>query len=305
MRYCAYQIVFVICFSHWHLLSQKYDITYSIGKIDRIENFPSKYVTSRNIDVWLPENYRSNKEYAVLYMHDGQMLFDPSNTWNKQSWEIDSVASALFHKKEIKEFIVIGIWNDGIHRHQDYFPNKTFSMLPKDDQTSLKSQLNDTSFHPNGDNYLRFIVQELKPFIEVKYSVSKKSNDNYIAGSSMGGLISIYALCEYPKEFGGAACLSTHWTGSYTTENNSFPFYMEKYLFKKIKKLKSKRIYFDCGDQELDALYPSIQNKIDEIFNNSKFKHVKFLSKYFPNEGHNENAWKKRVHFPLTFLFSY
>ena len=59
------------------------------GTVYRIDSFPSKFVTARNVDVWLPEGYSAKKSYAVLYMHDGQMLFDSSTTWNKKAWDID------------------------------------------------------------------------------------------------------------------------------------------------------------------------------------------------------------------------
>ena len=61
----------------------------SSGKIERMEKFPSDYVDPRNVDVWLPDNYDISKKYAVLYMHDGQMLFDSTITWNKQEWQVD------------------------------------------------------------------------------------------------------------------------------------------------------------------------------------------------------------------------
>uniref|UniRef100_UPI003F6C17FF alpha/beta hydrolase-fold protein n=1 Tax=Polaribacter sp. TaxID=1920175 RepID=UPI003F6C17FF len=65
------------------------------GKIIRVDSFPSKLITPRPVDVWLPENYSENKKYAVLYMHDGQNLFDATTTWNKQEWMIDEVATKL------------------------------------------------------------------------------------------------------------------------------------------------------------------------------------------------------------------
>jgi len=67
----------------------------SSGKIVRIENFPSKLISARNIDIWLPEGYSNRKKYAVVYMHDGQMLFDSTTTWNKQDWQADEVATKL------------------------------------------------------------------------------------------------------------------------------------------------------------------------------------------------------------------
>ena len=67
----------------------------SSGTIQRLENFSSKFVEARNVDIWFPEGYTPEKKYAVLYMHDGQMLFDASTTWNKQAWDVDEVAAKL------------------------------------------------------------------------------------------------------------------------------------------------------------------------------------------------------------------
>ena len=111
------------------------------GKIERIENFESRFITTRNIDVWLPEGYDESKKYAVLYMHDGQMLFDAENSWNKQAWNIDDAASELFKSNKIKEFIVVGIWNGGATRHSDYFPQKPFELLSKSQRDTVSAQL--------------------------------------------------------------------------------------------------------------------------------------------------------------------
>src|SRR5271165_2111346 len=71
------------------------------GRIQRLENFPSKLVTPRNVDVWLPEGYDTNKKYSVVYMHDGQMLFDSTQTWNKKEWGVDETFSGLLNEKKI------------------------------------------------------------------------------------------------------------------------------------------------------------------------------------------------------------
>ena len=94
----------------------------SSGKIKRLESFKSKYVDVRNVDIWLPENYDENKKYPVIYMHDGQMLFDNSETWNKQEWQVDEVLSELIAKNEIWECIIVGIWNNSEYRYSEYFP---------------------------------------------------------------------------------------------------------------------------------------------------------------------------------------
>lgn len=279
------------------------------GKIERIENFRSKYVTTRNIDIWLPEGYTGSTKYAVLYMHDGQMLYDAAQTWNKQAWEIDDVASGLLLKNEIRNFIVVGIWNGDQTRHPDYFPEKPFNHLTRAQKEIAVAQLRDAgraseTFRPQSDKYLKFIVEELKPYIDRKYSVNTGRDNTFIAGSSMGGLISIYAICEYPGVFGGAACLSTHWPGTFTLENNAVPGMFLKYLDKNLPDPDSHKIYFDYGDQTLDALYPDIQKKVDSIMVKKKYDSKSWITRYFPGENHSEQAWKKRLHVPLEFLLS-
>ena len=101
-------------------------IKVSSGKIERFENFNSQFVDARNIDVWLPDGYSKNEKYAVLYMHDGQALYDAENTWNKQSWEVDETASKLINLCKTRKFIVVGIWNNGLKRHPEYFPQKPY-----------------------------------------------------------------------------------------------------------------------------------------------------------------------------------
>jgi len=278
------------------------------GTIERVENFKSQYVTDRNIDIWLPDGYAESKKYSVLYMHDGQMLYDPESTWNKQAWDVDDVAVDLFKSGKVKEFIVVGIWNGGETRHPDYFPQKPYETLSESEKKTVTKQLRDASretkgvFSPQSDNYLKFMVEELKPYIEEQYSVYKSKAHTFVAGSSMGGLISMYAICEYPEIFGGAACLSTHWVGSFTLENNPVPDAFIQYLGEKLPNLKGHKIYFDCGDQTLDALYPEIQIKVDQMLLENGFKRDSWLTRYFPGENHSEIAWNKRLHIPLTFL---
>lgn len=277
------------------------------GHIDRLENFKSNFVSSRNVDIWLPEDYSASTQYAVLYMHDGQMLFDPKQTWNKQAWNIDDVASELMKSMRLNNFIVVGIWNGGETRHADYFPQKPFERLTKTEKDSVLSQLmraekTKETFIPNSDLYLQFIVKELKPYIDKHYSVFTNKEKTFIAGSSMGGLISLYAICEYPKIFGGAACLSTHWVGSYSQENNPIPGAILNYLQINLPDPKNHKIYFDCGNQTLDALYPSIQLQVDQVMKRKGFNEDSWMSKYFPGDDHSEKSWSKRLHVPLLFL---
>ncbi len=277
------------------------------GRIERIENFPSKYVTPRTIDVWLPEGYSKEKRYDVLYMHDGQMLFDPTKSWNKQAWDVDDVASALMAKGTVRPFIVVGVWNGGATRHPDYFPQKPFESLTPVARDTVTAQLRkagrtEAAFQPQSDNYLKFLVTEVKPYIDRTYSVNPERAHTFIAGSSMGGLISMYALCEYPDVFGGAACLSTHWPGTFAAENNPMPDAFISYLSSHLPDTKTHRLYFDCGDQTLDAMYPPTQKKVDALLARKGYIEGKGLSRFYPGADHSEKAWKARLDVPLVFL---
>ncbi len=283
-------------------------IKVSNGILERYENVPSKYVTPRNVDVWLPEGYNKKKEYAVLYMHDGQMLFDSTTTWNRQEWGVDETLGRLMEENKIEKCIVVGIWNSGIGRHSDYFPQKPFEELPKYYIDSLLQEANQSEESPlfsnavQSDNYLKFIVHELKPFIDSTYSTRTDRDNTFIAGSSMGGLISWYSICEYPEVFGGAACLSTHWVGTFSAENNPIPAEFIRYLEENLPPPPAHKIYFDYGTETLDALYEPFQLSVDSLMQMKGYDRSNWMTRKFDGENHSENAWRKRLHIPVTFL---
>ena len=279
------------------------------GTIRYFEKFASAFVTPRNVAVWLPDGYSNKEKYAVLYMHDGQMLFDATRTWNKQEWQADETAAKLMAEGKTKKFIIVGIESLAPLRHSNYFPQQPFESLPQktiDSLYAVSSSVIPPVFGTkvNSDYYLQFIVKELKPFIDKTFSVKTDRSNTFIAGSSMGGLISMYAICEYPNVFGGAACLSTHWPGFYTTENNPIPTAFLKYLKSHLPSPKNHKIYFDYGDQTLDALYAPFQKQADVIMNEKGFTTKNWETKFFPGEDHSEKAWSKRLGIPFAFLLS-
>lgn len=279
----------------------------ALGKLVRIENFQSKYVTQRNIDIWFPDSYDGEKKFAVLYMHDGQALYDSTITWNNQSWDVDDIAGKLIAEGKLKNFIVVGIWNSGATRYPDYFPQKPYEQLTQVEKDTVNAQLQTAGrmkeiFKPQSDNYLKFIVNELKPYIDTTFSVCPKQENTFVAGSSMGGLISMYAICEYPDVFGGAACFSTHWVGTFTMKNNSLPSSFINYIKKNLPAPANHKIYFDCGDQKLDALYPDIQKRVDELIIAKGYTEENWKTVYAKGDDHSERSWNKRLYLPLQFL---
>ncbi len=282
--------------------------TVTLGSIKHYENFKSSYILAHVIDVWLPDGYDAKNKYAVLYMQDGKNLFDTSITWNKQEWGIDETLSALMKQNKIRKTIVVAIWNGDKKRHSEYFPQKPFE--------SFSSTIQDSMYHikrnegllfndkVNSDKYLKFLVKELKPFIDNTFSTLKDRENTFIAGSSMGGLISMYAVCEYPLVFGAAACLSTHWPGIIPAKNNPVPAAFLHYLEKKIPSSSTHKFYFDYGSISLDFYYKETQTKVDAIFASKGYNSKNYISKEFLGDGHAEIYWNKRFSIPLLFLMA-
>ena len=278
----------------------------SSGFLKRVDSFPSKYVRPRTVDVWLPSDYSEADTYAVVYMHDGQMLFDSTATWNGQEWKVDEIFGALLDEKKIKKTIVVAIWNHSDIRWADYYPKKPFDLIPQKFRDSLitagKKQLGDAYIEFQSDAYLKFIVKELKPVIDANFATSKKREDTVIAGSSMGGLISMYGFCEYPEVFGGAACLSTHWPGMMPFENNPIPESFFEYMNQNLPPSTTHKIYFDYGTETLDSSYLPYQERVNEVLKGRGYDETTFRNLKFEGHDHSENSWSQRFQIPIQFL---
>jgi len=278
------------------------------GRIERLADFPSQHVAARHVDVWLPDGYPAQAPYAVAYFHDGQMLFDANTTWNRQEWEVDEIAGELITAGRTRPFIVVGVWNAGADRGAEYFPQQAFHEL---DATARDHVLRPMpgrfepllSQPPRSDRYLAFLVEELKPHIDANYATSPAREDTVLLGSSMGGLISMYALVRYPQVFGGAGCLSTHWPGSNPIPESPLPGALERLVAERFPSAGAHRVYFDTGTITLDAYYPPLQARIDTLMQAKGYREgVDWISHVYPVSEHSEVAWAWRLHVPLQFL---
>ncbi len=298
--------VFAACKSSIPISAESPELQLSAGSIDRYSNFPSEHIPPRNVDVWLPESYPLEGEYQVLYMHDGQMLFNAATTWNRQEWGVDETLQRLMDKDSIAPTIVVAIWNSGENRHAEYFPQKPFMALSEEvkdayikENEKKKGLFSNTVY---SDAYLKFIVEELKPFIDKKYSTHEERESTFIAGSSMGGLISWYAVAEYPQIFGGAAALSTHWPGIFVTEDNPVPQEFLAYLNNNLPARGEHKFYFDYGTATLDAVYETYQLQVDSLMRSKNYSAENWKTLKFEGADHSENSWKARLEVPVKFL---
>lgn len=284
------------------VLSAQPSIFSQNDRLKHYSNFPSRFVPARDLDVYLPPGYFENpkKDYSLLIMHDGQNLFSTTTAFGGKEWKVDETMDQLINQGEIEPCIVVGVWNTGNKRFSEYLPQKPMEALPD----SVKPKLQSRSTEPlNADHYLQFLVDELLPFIEKTYRVKSGKKHHLIGGSSMGGLISMYAICEYPKVFGGAACFSTHWPVFYTNDFPAFPNALIEYFATHLPDPKDHKIYFDYGTATLDALYKPHQTKMDaKMTEHGYTPDVNWMTREYPGAEHSEVSWSTRFDVPIKFL---
>ena len=275
-------------------------LTVTSGKLQHIDLYSPEMNETIKVDVWTPDGYSKDVKYPVIYMHDGQNLFDANSTWNHQAWEIDSVMGKLIAADSIRPAIVVGVYSVDTTRLSDLMPEKPLKYLTTD---SIKSFI-DTYMCKGlyrADEYLAFIVNTLRPVINENFSTDTTMQATSIMGSSMGGLISIYGMCEYPQVFGSAGCLSTHWSGA-ITRNDDFPGAMRRYLIESLPRTGNHRLYMDCGDKTIDWVYIPYFNEMNALADSLGYKNDRLMTPFFPGHAHEERAWASRVAIPLKFI---
>lgn len=271
----------------------------NVGRIERLPALASRHVDARPVDVWLPADYDATKRYRVLYMHDGQLLFDARQSWTGKVWNVHLALDRGVRQGALHDTIIVGVWNAGPQRFSEYFPEKSLAWVAEPARSNYVNTW--LAGKPRADAYLRFLVEELKPAIDARYATLPGPEGTFIMGSSMGGMISLYALCEYPQVFGGAAALSTHWVGTFEA-NAALPLAAFNYLRDHLPDPATHRLYMDRGTVELDALYAPAQTFVDQMMRDRGFVAPGFDSRVFEGAGHTEAAWAARVDIPLNHL---
>ena len=240
-----------------------------VGEVKYHKNFKSEILQNeRDIIVWIPPSYKneSDRKFSVLYMHDGQNIMDPKTSYAGMDWRVDETATKLIKSGKLEEIIIVGIYN-------------------------TPDRLEEYSDSEKGNKYLKFIIDELMPFINSNYRTKTTNTDTAIMGSSMGGLISLLAVWKYPDVFGKAACLSS-----------SF-YYDDEKAIKMVRDYKGEKkkikIYIDHGEDGL----PRGQKMFCALGEKGFIIGTDIDYFYAPGAEHTENAWAGRLERPLLFLF--
>ncbi len=246
------------------------------------ENFPLNSLgVKRAVWIYLPPDYSSsNKKYPVLYMHDGQNLFDESRAAFGE-WGVDEYLDSLYERTG-ESMIVVGIDNGGIDRLAEYC---VYDFGDESDNEIGR-------IHAKGQKYLESILLELKPLIDKKYRTYSDADHTYMMGSSMGALISLYAYLRYPKLIGKVALLSpAFWTN-------------EKELLKEIDSkstLFSGDVLLSIGDLEGQKHIQNMNNVAQHLNLKSSKICVEMI---ISNSGHNEQNWRTQMPNNMSWLLS-
>jgi predicted alpha/beta superfamily hydrolase len=241
--------------------SQKKEDT---SKVITFNLYSTQLKTDKKIWVYTPKDYSSKgKKYPVIYMHDAQNLFDASTSFAGE-WNIDETLDSLKTK-----VIIVGIEHGNEKRIDELTPYK-----------------HEKYGGGNASNYLNFIVETVKPHIEKHYNVTTNSKQTAIGGSSLGGLVSLYALVNYPNHFKKGILFSP-------------AFWINPKMYSLVEKSNLKaKMYFLCGDKESEDMVSDMNKMISKLLKKSKTKTV-----VIKDGQHNEKLWREA--FANAYLWLY
>ena len=230
---------------------------------------------TRRIWIYLPPDYdASKKSYPVLYMHDGQNLFDEATSFAGE-WQVDETLNELYNKKGFG-LIIIGIDNDDSKRMDEYSPWES------------------TKYSGGGEGgaYLDFIVETLKPFVDKNYRSLADQQHTAIMGSSLGGLISHYGALKFSDTFGLTGVFSPAFGFSETCYDYAL----------KHGNIEDVRMYFLAGDNESPTMVSNMNNMIN-LMKSEGFDQNNITSKVVPGGEHNEKLWRENFEETILWLF--
>lgn len=243
------------------------------GELRYHRNLSYDSLLNRDIAVWLPPCYETDStvHYPVLYMHDGQNMFDPATSAFGIDWQIDEAADSLIRKGIIEPVIIAGIYNTP-DRGKEYLPTAT------------------------SKRYMKFVVEIVKPLIDSCYRTLPSAEHTAVGGSSAGGLAAFMLAFEYPGIFSLAAALSPALkieTIDYVSviRNNYLPEVPPK-------------LYIDIGNDELDRqLKPGVDEMISVLKNKGYVEGIDYIYRFNTDWKHSESSWAERIIDALIFLF--
>ena len=263
------------------------------GQLVYWTDVPSAHLgPTRHIEVWLPPGYdnEASTRYPVLYMHDGQNLFDPRIANTGTDWGVDEAVVQLVEDGVIPPIIVVGAWSTA-ERGPEYSP-----------------------WHA-APNYARFLIEELMPRVDAEFRTLTGPQNTAVMGSSIGGLLSLYLVRNHPDVFGACGCVSTHFPlseaqvaeylpGVVTSEHPNETPYIIRDIEAGLTVPTNARYWFDYGTVGLDADYGPTHDAVRTwLLEQGLVEGHDFVVREYSGADHNEASCRARLRDPLTFLF--
>ena len=275
MRKVSLSFLFLLCTFSTTLLAQQRPATAqpNVHILENVVTIPGLN-RERTLRIYLPPGYEQGKKrYPVMYMHDGQNLFDDATSFVGE-WGIDEHMNALAKSDDL-ELIVVGIDNGQGNRN-----------------TELSPWENPNLGKPEGDMYAQFLVEVVKPYVDENYRTKPGSKNTAIMGSSLGGLISHYVIYKYPKVFSKAGIFSP----SYWVSDKVFSFTEENPL------PKNARLYLIVGKKEGPGMWENME-KMHAFIKAKGHPENNIYAETFPEAEHNEAFWKGEFANAVKWLF--
>lgn len=265
----------------------------------RLPDLEAPGLLPRRVDVWLPAQ-AGNQALPLLIMHDGQNLFDPALAYGGTTWGVADTVSRLAAAGIIPPLIVAGVWNTP-QRWADYAPAAMLDRLPANIRAQATAAIGGPALQPR---YTDALADRLLPMLRQRVAITP--GKVAIAGSSMGGLVSLASLAQRPDAFDRAACLSTHWPliGADPVAPAAVQAAIKGFIASDLGRPRGRRLWLDHGDQGLDRHYAPYQAVADAALLAAGWREGQdVVSRAFPGTGHNEASWAARLALTFTFLF--
>lgn len=260
----------------------------------------------QRLSIWLPPGYDlDERRYRVLYMHDAQNLFDPRTSNFNKVWAADRAMLSHAETSGEDPWIIVGIWSPGNDRYRQYMPKPAYDAASPELRAGMDTFGNGEPIVSH--HYVDWIVSVLKPWVDRSLRTRTSADETAIIGSSMGGLISLYAFLDQPSVFGRAGCVSTHWPAvAPQNVNETDPELVAIWtgmLERELGQPAGRKLWFDHGTATLDAYYPPYQAAIDQHMAGTDWQRgTNWESREYPGAEHEENAWAARLPEVLSWV---
>lgn len=268
------------------------------GELTVIFDFPTNLVPPRPVYVWIPP---TTGPHEILLLQDGEKVFRPRDE-KGDSWSVPQRMKELWTDEGIDPPLVVAV-SATENRAGEYMPQEAVTGPGAE---AFIAAHEGRIYIPRSREYRLFLVEELLPFVVSTWGGGSGDRGVTVGGSSRGALFSIYAMAMHPDVFSGALCMSTHWPHG----DGLVVRWLSKHLQTAGRSTGGKhherhRVYFDYGDQGLDADYEPYQRAVDRMMLEKGYRpDIDWKTEYFPGDGHTERCWGRRLKTPLRFFYT-